>query len=221
MVYNFLNTIYESRYLKETSWSLTFYLLLATVSLILIQFLFVYFGFIISANIIFNISVLIITISFVLSIYYENITNKKRTLRIGIYINEIEKLRNQIISVLICAFSLLNIFLSYSIEGGINRSDIISIAFILSITFIPILYIFISRVKSTFFDLKTRIKELIYKDENIKEFYSKLEIETFISMHLTCYVYVKGSPNSTFEVEMANIIYEELKKGNSKSIKGN
>lgn len=219
MIYKFLSTLYNSKYMKETTWSLPYYLLLITVSMVLMQFLFIYFGSMIPTIVVFNISVIIITISFLVSIYYENVTNKKRTKKIGIYVNEIEKLKNYILNVLIYAFSILNVFLSYSIIEGINKTDIISIAFILSITFIPILYMFISKIKSTFYELKSRIKENIYKDDNIKTFYSKMEIDSFVALYLTNFVYVKGNPNSTFEDEISILIYEELKKGNCKKIK--
>lgn len=218
--FEFIKNNLMNKKMIDFSWEFPLYSIVSCLVLILVQPIASHFSIIIPKAALFDASVIVVTLTFLNSIYFEYVTNRKYSLKSGLYANEIHKLKHNISSMIVYVMSLMSVFSSYILTYNMSEKDIISILFILSITFIPIVYIMISKVKYVEYYLKSIIKEFLYKDKDIKNKYAEIEIDLCIKFYLSKIRCIKDDFNLSFELLIAKEIYNRLKQNiNKKEIK--
>lgn len=213
---NFICCLSNNKTFRSIIWQSHYYVLTISLILLLSPFVLSKFGVEIDKVDVLYITTFIYTMTILLSIFsWKMIKVCKNSVK-HIVINKIEILKILMIRLIIyiTTTALLIILLVYGIEP--IKCDIILILFLLSVVFLPFVYILVTKLKRKLKKSINAIKAILIKQHNceLKNLEQKFDIniDDIIEYELCKHLEFHLNEKSTFEHELAKVVVKEIKK---------
>lgn len=208
----FFVSIFENYKLRKCVWRSHYYLLVISIVLSILPFTMFKYGYEVQIFTVVNISIFLFVTTIMLYIITKFMNGIKSCDNRTIFINRVLYFKFKMIRFII--YSILLFIISINIIYGLNirKCEFVSAFTIFAFLFLPIIYIFIMKIRSYYKYKIIEIKNDLDIDIDKLEKKYDIRVDDIISYELDKYVELKGNCDSSFNKELSKKVLLEIEE---------